>query len=663
MLSIGGNAGPCGRHRRAGVVTALLVALMPAAAAAQFFREAPELAERVAAGTLPPVERRLPENPMLLQPLERPGDYGGSWGLGMVGRYDGLLLYRTIGYEPLVRWDPMWTRVVPNVAQSFESDAGATRFTFHLRRGLRWSDGHPMTAEDVLFWYEDVLSNPDIAAAAPSIQRSPVAGARLETPDAHTLRFTFRAPNSLFPLQLAAGQMERGPTDLPKHALARYHIRYNPDADREAKAEGHRDWVERFLLKSQLLRAPSTTDALLRRHGTTATASAAAEPVPTLEAWVIERLEAGTPPVLVAQRNPYYWKIDSTGSQLPYIDRVETSLAATAAELPDLVAAGRIGLQARHFVVGDLAARALARGGDRYRALPLLPTDANTVPIVFNLTHQDPVWRSVFQQRNFRVALSLLIDRPAIIAAVFGGRGEPYQIAPRPESSYYHQRLARQYLDHDPERADAILDGLNLRRVEEHGLRHLPDGRPFSFTVLVRRDRPDTRKAMAMVTDQWRAAGIDAGIALVDRADTHGRILANDFDAMVGHPEGGFDALLDAYAFAPLNWSSYFAPGWARWAMNRDDPLATVPPPAVEAQIGLYEQIRRVADPAEQRRMMGDVLDIAAEEFFTLGISLPDAGRGVVRTDFRNVPKVLFETWLYPAPAPANPPLFFIERR
>lgn len=660
------NGGTVGRHRDlrgAAALAVLLTALMPGVAFAQFFREAPSLAVRVAAGTLPPVERRLPENPMLLQPLDRPGDYGGSWGLAMVSRYDGLLLYRTIGYEPLVRWDPMWTRVVPNVAQSYESSAGATVFTFRLRRGLRWSDGHPMTAEDVLFWFDDVLCNPDIAAAAPSILRSPVTGARLEAPDAYTLRFTFAAPNSLFPLQLAAGQMERGPTDLPKHALARYHIRYNPDADREAKAEGHRDWVERFLLKSQLLRAPSTPEALLRKRGADAATPAAAEPIPTLEAWVIDRLEAGAPPTLVAERNPYYWKIDSAGGQLPYIDRVETALTTSAAELPDLVHAGRIGLQARHFVVGDLAARALTKAEDGYHALPLLPTDTNTLPIVFNLTHQDPVWRTVFQQRNLRVALSLLIDRRAIIDAVFGGKGEPFQVAPRPESSYYHQRLARQYLDHDPVRANAILDGLGYGRPDGSGLRRLPDGRPFTFTVLVRRDRPDSRRAMAMVAEQWRAAGIDARIALVDRADTHGRIQMNDFDAMVGHPEGGFDALLDAYAFVPLNWSSYFAPGWARWAMNRDDPLAMVPPPSVAAQIDLYERIRGVADPDAQHSLMGDVLDVAAEEFFMVGVSLPDAGRGIVRADFRNVPKVMFETWLYPAPAPANPPLFFIERR
>ncbi|NYZ11855.1 ABC transporter substrate-binding protein [Azospirillum sp. RWY-5-1] len=663
MLYNGGTAGTGGGRRRLGAAVAVLCSLSPAYAGAQFFREAPVLAQRVAAGSLPPVERRLPDNPMLLQPLDRPGDYGGSWGLAMVSRYDGLLLYRTIGYEPLVRWDPMWTRVVANVAQSFESNADASSFTFRLRRGLRWSDGRPMTSEDVVFWFEDVLNNPDITAAAPSILRSPVAGARLETPDAHTLRFTFPAPNSLFPLQLAAGQMERGPTDLPKHALTRYHLRYNPDADREAKAEGYRDWVERFLIKSQLLRAPSGPDALLRRRDADGTASLPAEPVPTLEAWVIDRLEAGSPPVLVAERNPYYWKIDSTGGQLPYIDRIETALTTSAAELPVLVRAGRVGLQARHFVVNDLAARALAEGGNRYRALPLLPTDANTVPIVFNLTHRDPVWRTLLQQRNFRVALSLLIDRRAIIDEVFGGKGEPYQIAPRPESRYYHQRLAHQYLDHDPDRANAILGGLGLDRPDADGLRLLPDGRPLSFTVLVRRDRPDSRKAMALVARQWRRAGIDAGIALVDRADTHNRIQANDFDAMVGHPEGGFDALLDAYAFAPLNWSSYFAPGWARWAMNSSDPQAVNPPPSVIRQIETYERIKGVADADAQHRMMGDVLDIAAEEFFTIGVSLPDAGRGVVRTDFRNIPKVMFETWLYPAPAPANPPLFFIERR
>ena len=127
------------------------------------FGEAPMLASQVESGDLPPVEERLPSDPlMIIVPDERIGDYGGEWRSAMVGGLDHIWMIRLMAYENLIRFTPEWSGVMENVAKSFSANAEATEFTFELREGLRWSDGALYTADDITFWYEDVLTNEDL---------------------------------------------------------------------------------------------------------------------------------------------------------------------------------------------------------------------------------------------------------------------------------------------------------------------------------------------------------------------------------------------------------------------------------------------------------------------------------------------------------------------
>src|SRR5690606_29939067 len=126
------------------------------------FGQAPGLAEKVASGELPPAEERLPTSPMVVDVVERIGEYGGTWRTGLLGGQDGAWQVRTLGYENLLRWTPEWDGWIPNVAKSYEVSEDSREFTFHLREGMRWSDGHPFTADDIMFWYEDVFLNPEL---------------------------------------------------------------------------------------------------------------------------------------------------------------------------------------------------------------------------------------------------------------------------------------------------------------------------------------------------------------------------------------------------------------------------------------------------------------------------------------------------------------------
>src|SRR5262249_46665481 len=124
--------------------------------------EAPQLTQLVKDGKLPPLDQRLPKTPLVLQPVEQVGKYGGDWPSGLVGGQDTAWLYRTIGYEHLVRWDREWNKVLPNIVEAYEANQNATEFSFKLREGMKWSDGKPYTADDVVFWWEDVTLNKEL---------------------------------------------------------------------------------------------------------------------------------------------------------------------------------------------------------------------------------------------------------------------------------------------------------------------------------------------------------------------------------------------------------------------------------------------------------------------------------------------------------------------
>ncbi|MCB1972780.1 MAG: ABC transporter substrate-binding protein, partial [Geminicoccaceae bacterium] len=202
------------------------------------------LAEKVAAGELPPLEERIPANPMVVEPAESLGQYGGTWRMGLRGGQDNALLTRTIAYEHLVRWTPDWTDIVPNVAESYEASPDATTFTFKLRDGMKWSDGEPYTADDIVWWYENILTNEEYAAVHP-VPSWLLAGGEppvIEKVDDTTFTVTFAAPNGLFIQNLATPSGEVL-TRWPMHYAMQFHPDFADNVDELIAENGATDWV------------------------------------------------------------------------------------------------------------------------------------------------------------------------------------------------------------------------------------------------------------------------------------------------------------------------------------------------------------------------------------------------------------------------------------
>ncbi|MDX1738377.1 MAG: ABC transporter substrate-binding protein, partial [Alphaproteobacteria bacterium] len=387
------------------------------------FIESPTLQRLVESGELPAVENRLPTNPMMIQPVTEMGEYGGTWRMGMRRGRDHALLIRTMGYENLLRWNSEWTGVEENIAQIYSVDETSTSYRFVLREGMKWSDGDPFDTEDIRFWYEDVALNPALAEGVAIWRFSGGKVPSLEIHGPYEFSFKFEQPHALFSQFLAAPEGAE-PTSYPSHYLKQFLPKYNPEVDQQAQAAGFGNWVEQFHAKFGV---PGTIDDKSRWSN---------PELPTLNAWILDS-KFGVDEPLHAKRNPYYWKIDPAGKQLPYIENLVYQVVKSKGDIRGLAAEDTIDMQLR--AMASFAEKVNDKPADwaQYRTFGAIDTDMNKSVIALNLTHRDPVLREIFNKRDFRIALSVAIDRASIIRGASENIGIPFQAAPRPESPFY----------------------------------------------------------------------------------------------------------------------------------------------------------------------------------------------------------------------------------
>ncbi len=369
---------------------------------------------------------------------------------------------------------------------------------------------------------------------------------------------------------------------------------------------------------------------------------------------------------VTAERNPYYFKTDPAGAQLPYLDRVTYEIAQEAQTLVLKALNGEIDMQDRNIATpGNKAVLADNQQKGGYHFFDTVPAIMNAAVISLNLTHKDPVKRQIFQNKDFRIGLSHAINRQEIIDIVYVGQGEPWQAAPRKESEFYSERLAKQYTEYDVTRANEALDRAFPQK-DGQGFRLGPDGKRIAFTVEITAGTGPARSdVMNLVRAHWQQVGVEAQVKEEDRALFSTRLGANEHDAAVWDGAGGLDVILNPPYYFPWSSRSDYAQAWQVWYTNPSGAGARTapeePPAATKQQMDLYRQLTATGDPAKQNELMRQILAIAADEFYALGIALPPNGYGVVKDNFKNVPTIYPDAFTYPNPAPTNPPQYFIE--
>src|SRR5215475_3331288 len=358
--------------RRAFALASLVLLIGGGVARAEVpvYQEEPFLESQVKKGKLPPIAERLPADPMVATfgwPGQGPGQYGGELNMLMSSVKDTRYL-TTYGYAQLVAFDSKYN-LIPNILESFDIEGGKV-FTLHLRPGMKWSDGSPFTTEDFRFFWEDVAQNTDLSPGGPpSDLVHDGERAKVEVIDATTIRYSWSTINPSFLPALALRP------DLfiyaPSKYLKKLHKKYaNPDDLAAAvKESGSRNWAQLFNRRNNPYRNDNPK-------------------LPTLGPWVLKT----KPPAdrLVFERNPYYFRIDPQGRQLPYIDKVNFTIADSKL-VPAKAGAGESMLQAKDIRFSDYTFLKAGQKNGNYRVLLWKTGNGSSFTLFPNMTTTDQV--------------------------------------------------------------------------------------------------------------------------------------------------------------------------------------------------------------------------------------------------------------------------------
>ena len=438
--------------------------LQPDAARPAKLSEAPMLAERVKAGTLPPVEQRVPDEPLVIKPVHEIGRYGGIWRRGFTGPGDVENGNRINASDKPLFWDPTGTKIVPSVARGWEQSEDGKTFTLFLRKGMKWSDGAPFTADDFVFWFEDLYSNKEIVPTPIADMQPQGKPGRVVKIDDTTVQFQFDVPYYLFEDMMAGDTLIGGGQSVrqsqkftfgaysPKHYLSQFLPKYSSEDEVNAKAKeaGYENWVQFLHFKKDWALNPE---------------------LPTLGPW--KTIQPINTPNWVLERNPFYWAVDTEGNQLPYIDRVQLTLAENLEVLNLRAVAGEYDLQERHIDIAKLPVilENQEKGGYTVH-LDLAYNGSDSVLQINQSYAADPEVAKWLTNADFRRALSMGLDRDQLNETFWLGVGVPGSVVPA-ESSPYNPgpEYRTTWSTHDVDKANALLNSIGLT---EEGRRGLP---------------------------------------------------------------------------------------------------------------------------------------------------------------------------------------------
>lgn len=598
-------------------------------------------------GKLPPLDERLPNNPLVITPTDKVGSHGGTWNNALVGGGSLVMLVRYQGYEPQVRFTPDWTGVEFNVAESVEANSDATAYSFKLREGMKWSDGEPYTTEDVRFWYEDMFQNEEVAATrAQGYWSSGGKVAKLDIVDEYNFTVSFSEPNGFFLQNMARGSQD-STTRAPAHYLKQFHIKYNEKADELAKEQGLDNWVALFHRESGIM------DENVYYQNSSR---------PTLEAWRFTTAPGEDTERAIAERNPFYFKIDTEGQQLPYFDRIVYQMVGDPEVLLLKALQGEIDFMGLYIntptnkpVLFD------GKESGNYDFITLKETAANAMVFMLNLNHTDPVKNELFNTRDFRVALSHSIDRQAMIDAVFVGQGKPAQPSILEGDPLHNPTLSYQYTEYDPDKANEILDGI-LPNKDSEGFRLDKNGERLTIVFEIDQARSTFLDMFELALPNFQAVGIDAQMRTMDRSLWEERVRSGrDFDASAHRfgANNSIGAMLDPRYFVPYSRNGFYSSGWSLYFSNPENKNAIEPPAPIMAQQDRYKKLLTTANPEDQVVIMKEILEEAANQFLVFGVTLPPDSYGIVKNDMINTMPVMTSSFAWPTPGPARPEQFF----
>jgi len=574
------------------------------------FGESPVTAAMVAEGKIPAVDERLPAEPLVIMPYDEIGQYGGQIRVGAISTSltsgDSDLVNPP---QQMLRLTPNLREQVPNVLKDWSVAPDFKSITMFMRKGMKWSDGEPFTADDVLFVQEDIILNEEFTPVIPEHLRPGGTPMVVEKIDDYTYKVTFAIPVPYWPMLIMAHKYDYWDQWVnPAHYLKQFHIKYNPKAN-ELAAEANRDfWYQNLGDK--------------RNRGL------------TMETPIVLAMTAqeDSPERAIWGRNPYFWITDSEGNQLPYIDELSFSRDADLSLHNAKIVGGSY-----DFVGFDTSIqnyKTYADAGEQGDYGVVLWKSGKGSDVVYNVncnygwqgiqeeqTEPDPtrlMMREIFDDDRFRQALSIAINRDEVNDVLYFGNGTPGQMTVISDSRHFKPEYVTAWAQYDPDTANAMLDELGLVWDDNKVHRLWPDGTPMIIAWDMYESETPKGPTTELIKEYWMNIGIEIQYKSVTRTLITQKITGNEEPMSLWHGDETTDVLfsLRPKYFAPISGDeSTWGQLWGQWY---GDPgkRGVEPPPVIQDLYDWMDEYKL----SGSNEAAAKTLASQAEHIWTIGV-------------------------------------------
>ena len=610
------------------------------------FKEAPMLAEQVKAGKLPPVDKRLPETPMIIDPTEAIGQYGGTW--RMMDSGDSLgQLRQAIAIESLYKWKRDVNGSRPNVVQSYKFNDTATELTMQFRKGIKWSDGSPFTANDYLWWWNEMVMDQKVGLAIPNGYQLAGKPLKMEKVDDYTVKLIFPAPNPLFMDLGCRGYYNSAQQLVSSEYMKQFHPTLNPKYPDGKELLAHYNNPQQY---------PGQ---------------------PVLWAWMVESFKSSDSATFV--RNPYFWKVDPEGNQLPYIDKIDVKIAPTGTNWTELLLlktlAGEIDFQIRDYPIKNVSVLKKNEKKGDYRTIMWNRGDFAWPWIILYYDYPDTGIVDLMYDPKFRQALSYSINRNRINEVVSLGLAKPRQAAASPESPEFqsrqgkivYQQWEKAYADYDAKKAAALLDEAGVKIGADGKTRVRPDGKPLELIVTCVAGDTQSIDAMELVKQDWEKIGLKTTISTQEASVVSQKTMAGEIMIRAWGSAAMWGLVSATTGWTPVENVSYCVGGPRIGLYYQSGGKEGVPPrpgSMLEKLQKKFADISATVDPVERESKLLQAYQIHIDEGpIMIGTVGEHPSPLVAKNNFRNVQSTgLVASWDLAFPGTSDPEQYYFKK-
>ncbi len=634
------------------MLTAL--AAIPAASASPDTtqKEAPIFSEQVAAGKLPPLEERLPvaADVMVEPDVVSLGQYGGS--ITMQSNDNGRWsAWGYISEQSMFRFKQDGSgEVEPNVCKEFFPNEDSTVWTIKLREGMKWSDGHPFTADDVIFYYNHMSTpalNEDrtaVAADAPGYYSAYTSKpyncyqvtkdgkkswAEFKKVSDYEFTVTFVNPKPSFAQDVA---VDNKWMFLPKHFYVNYVARKDGVADdatfplitqEQALSNANKDFGKQWDSYSTM------SKAIGYYHWDYAIVPQLRSFIAVKDNWNV----VGETYELV--RNPYFWKTDSEGRQLPYLDSVKYKIINEQDQITLAASAGEFDIiDPLDFAVVATALK------DTHTLRPWASagwsTDEN---IQLNLTVKDLDKRALFQDKRFREALSICVDRNLLNETLRNGVSRPWQASVGEGLIGYDAEWSAKWTEYDVAKANTLMDEITEPWDLKDGTYRKMKGTDKDVEIILTIKDPSLYgDFVSLLQSAYKAIGVK----LSDKVDADSRttMLSNDVEASIEVTSVSTPALRPD-SIVPMRNVAFWHSAFGKWYEDGKSEAngGVAPTGDVLKLVEAYDRMKAAAGPDRDKivaECVQEIYNLHKENVWLIGYLAPLPSRNLVGNKLHN---------------------------